>query len=185
VLEFELKNDLNLYLASLAGPRRTLGDIIAFNRASPREMALFDQGLFEAADARPDLNDPVYIKARDDLKAGSRVALDRLFTAYRLDALIMPTDGPSFRIDTIKGDNDSGSASFLPATSGYPHLTVPMGFVRGLPVGLSFIGPAWSDATLLALGHAFEQATHARKKPLFVPSLENQPDTLQAFAPLP
>jgi amidase len=84
----------------------------------------------------------------------------------------------------VKGDNDSSNSSFLPATAGYPHLTVPMGFVHELPVGLSFIGPAWSDAKLLAMGYAFEQATHARKPPQFIPSLEGRSDTLRAFDPV-
>jgi amidase len=183
VLKFELKADMNAYLATTHSKMRTLSDLIAFNKATPREMALFGQDLFEAADATTDLSDPAYLKARDALKTSSRGLLDRLFAQYKLDALIRATDEPSFRIDTIKGDNDSSSASFLPATSGYPHLTVPMGFVRGLPVGLSFMGPAWSDASILALGHAFEQATHARRPPAFVKSLEAAPDTMRAFAP--
>jgi amidase len=183
VLKFELKADMNAYLATAHSKMRTLSDLIAFNRASPRELALFGQDLFEEADATSDLSDPAYLKARDDLKASSRGLLDRLFAQYRLDAVIRATDEPSFRVDMIKGDNDSSSASFLPATSGYPHLTVPMGFVHGLPVGLSFMGPAWSDASLLALGHAYEQATHARRPPAFVKSLEATPDAARAFAP--
>jgi amidase len=185
VLQYELKSDLNAYLASTAPSQkmRTLSDIIAFNKATPRETVLFGQDIFETADATPGLTDPIYIKARDDLKKSSRETLDKLFAANRLDALIRATDDPSFRVDVIKGDNDSSTASFLPATAGYPHLTVPMGFVRGLPVGLSFIGPAWSDAKLLALGHAYEQTTHARKAPQFLPSLESTPDAARAFAP--
>ena len=90
-----------------------------------------------------------------------------------------------FRLDVIKGDNDGPGASFLPAVSGYPHLTVPMGYVRDLPVGLSFIGPAWSEASLLAMGAAFEHAAAARKPPSFLPSLETKPDVAAALAPLP
>ena len=109
--------------------------------------------------------------------------LDKLLTENHLDALIRSTDDASFRIDIAKGDNDTSNSSFLPATAGYPHLTVPMGYVRGLPVGLSFIGPAWSEARLLALGHAFEQVTHARKPPEFLPSLEAEPEVVKAFEP--
>src|SRR6185312_13807162 len=137
-----------------------------------RPRLLFGQDLFEAADATPGLADPAYIKARDELKAASQNALDHLFTAYRIDAILRPTGQPSFRIDVVKGDGDSGSSSFLPATSGYPHLTVPMGFVHGLPVGLSVIGESWADARVLAIGHAFEQALPARQPPKFLKTLE-------------
>ena len=185
VLEFELKHDLNLYLASLPPGQKikTLADVIAFNNATPRETVLFGQDIFEKAESFGDLSDAAYIKARDELRKFSRDLLDKLFSENHLDAMIRSTDEPSFRIDVIKGDNDSSNASFLPATAGYPHLTVPMGFVHGLPVGLSFMGPAWSEATLLALGHAFEQATRARQPPQFLPSLEASPDVATAFAP--
>jgi len=95
----------------------------------------------------------------------------------------LPTTEPAFRIDTVRSNNfGGGDSAGLPAEAGYPHLTVPMGTVHGLPVGLSFIGPAWSDARMLALGYAFEQATHARKIPNFLPSLEGE--TQSAFAPV-
>ena len=185
VLEYELKHDLNIYLATLPSGQKiaTLADAIAFNNATPREMALFGQDIFTKAQSLGELTDPAYIKARDDLRKFSRDTLDKLFNENHLDALIRSTDDASFRIDIVKGDNDTSNSSFLPATAGYPHLTVPMGFVHGLPVGLSFIGPAWSEARLLALGHAFEQVTHARKPPEFLPSLETEPDIAKAFAP--
>ena len=102
---------------------------------------------------------------------------------YRIDALVRDTEDPSFRIDVVKGDNDSGKAAFLPATAGYPHLTVPMGYVGGLPVGPSFIGPAWSEAALLKLGYAFEKRARARKPPSFLPSFESTARAQRAFAP--
>ncbi len=174
VLNFELKNDMAAYLATLPpGGPKTLADLIAFNAASPRELALFGQERFEMAEATGSLSDPVYIKAHDLLGAGTRALLDSTFTAYRLDALIRPTAEPAFRVDTARGDNIGGSAAGVPAMAGYPHLTVPMGAVDGLPVGLSFIGPAWSESLLLALGADFERHAHARRPPQFLPSLES------------
>ena len=186
VLSYELKANLNTYLAGLPAPQKvhSLADVIAFNRSDPREMALFGQDLFEAAERTGRLSDPIYIKAHGSLQRSSRETLDGLLTKYRLNALIRATDEPAFRIDVVKGDNDSSNTSYLPATAAYPHLTVPMGFVHNLPVGLSFVGYDWSDAELLAIGYAYERATHARKPPHFVPSLETQTQTARALAPL-
>ena len=173
VLKFELKNDMAAYLASLPpGGPRTLADLIAFNAGSPRELAVFGQEYFEMAEATGSLSDPVYVKAHDTLGAGMRALLDSTLTAYRLEALIRPTAEPAFRVDTVRGDSIGGSASGEPAMAGYPHLTVPMGAVDGLPVGLSFIGPAWSESLLLALGRDFERRAAARRPPQFLPSLE-------------
>jgi amidase len=185
VLEYELKHDLNAYFASLppGGNMRSLADVIAFNKATPRETALFNQEIFEAAQALGDLSSPEYIAARDKLREFSRHTLDALFADNHVEALVEITDDPAARIDTVPHDGGGRSASFFPATSGYPHLTVPMGAVCGLPVGLSFIGPAWSEAKLLALGAAFEKAMPARRAPTYIPSLENQSDMLKAFAP--
>ena len=186
VLKYELKHDMAAYLQSLpgAGPK-SLADLIAFNAATPRETVLFDQNYFEMANAAGDLTDPIYLQAHSDLVTGTRALLDKNFTQYRLDALIRATNDPSFRVDVIHTDNDGPSASFIPATSGYPHLSVPMGYVGGLPVGLSFIGPAWSEARLLGLGAAFERAAAARKPPAYLPSLESAPAMAAALAPLP
>ena len=175
LLQTEFKADLNAYLASLPTSRvRSLSDLIAFNAASPRETILFGQNILTEAQARGDLGDPEYVRARDEIKSLTSGALDDLFTLLRLDAVIRPTNGPAVLTDIVRsagyGSPDSAS---LPAEAGYPHLTVPMGDDHGLPVGLSFLGPAWSDAAILALGHAFEQATHARKPPAFLPALES------------
>jgi amidase len=185
VLLHELKADMNTYLAGLPAPQRvhSLADVIAFDRSDRREMALFGQDLFEQAEGAKDLSDPGYLKAHEALQRSSRETLDKLLASNRLDALIRATDEPSFRIDVVKGDNDSSNASFLPATAGYPHLTVPMGFVHQLPIGLSFTGPPWSEAKLLAMGYAFEQTTHARRPPHFVLSLESRTEIQKAFAP--
>ncbi|HUO03301.1 MAG TPA: amidase [Rhizomicrobium sp.] len=190
VLKYELKHDMAQYLQSLPqnstgnGPK-TLANLIAFDAVTPRELVLFDQDYFDMAEAKGDLTDPAYIQAHEDLRASTRALLDQALTANHLDALIQATDDPAFRTDAVKGDSESGSDSFLSATAGYPHLTVPMGQVAGLPVGISFMGTAWSEAKLLAIGAAFERAAQARKPPTFIPSLESTPDIAAALAPLP
>jgi amidase len=185
VLQFDFKHDLNAYLASLpSGQIRTLSDLIAFNAATPRETALFGQNIFLESDARGDLNDPLYLQAHEELTRVATGALDDLLGRYHLDAVIRPTTEPAFRVDTVRS-NSAGGGEFtgLAAVAGYPHLTVPMGTVHGLPVGLSFIGPAWSDARILALGYAYEQAGHARVAPQYLPSLEAIDASQSAFAP--
>lgn len=180
VLLTELKVDLNAYLATTDPKQvktRTLADVIAFNRATPRELALFDQDLFERAEGTRGLSDPAYVKARaDSLRKAGVEGIDKMLSLHKLDALIAPTTGPAWRTDVVDGDHDSGSAGTLAAVAGYPHLTVPMGAVRGLPVGMSFIGPAWSEAKLLSYGYAFEQATHARVTPTFKPTVDIGPE---------
>ncbi|HEX4118066.1 MAG TPA: amidase family protein, partial [Rhizomicrobium sp.] len=190
VLKYELKHDMAQYLQSLpqfpsgAGPK-TLADLIAFDAVTPRELVLFDQDYFNMAEAKGDLTDPAYVQAQQDLRSSTRALLDAALMQNHLDALIRTTDDPAFRTDAVKGDSESGSDSFLPATAGYPHLTVPMGMVQGLPVGISFMGAAWSEAKLLAIGAAFEKAAQARKPPTFIPSLESAPAIAAALAPLP
>ena len=161
VLLTELKADLNAYLATTpkAVKTRTLADVIAFNNANrSSEMPFFDQELFIEAQATKGLNDPDYIKARDVTKSQASKLLDRLMKDNQVDALVAPTYGPAWLSDPVNGDQyDGPSASELPATSGYPHLSVPMGKIQGLPVGLSFIAGPWQEAKLLRFGYAFEQ----------------------------
>jgi amidase len=182
----ELKSDLNAYLASTPAvvKTRSLSGLIAFNGINAREMALFGQDYFERAEATNGVEDETYPEAR---QTAARLAgpegIDRMIADHRLDALIAPSAGPASRIDFATGDHTNGRSSGLPAIAGYPHLTVPMGQVQGLPVGLSFIGPAWSEALLLALGHAFEQAAQARRPPTYIPSLETTSQADQATAP--
>ncbi|MEA1014596.1 amidase [Sphingosinicella sp. LY1275] len=185
VLLAELKTDMNAYLATTpaAVKTRTLADLIAFNKANePLEMALFGQDIFEKAEKTKGLDDPEYKKARDFsfTKSGPE-GIDRLLKEHDVVALVGPTMPPAWLIDAVNGDQiGGGGAGSLAAVAGYPHLTVPMGEVKGLPVGLSFIGPKWSDAAILALGYAYEQASGKLVTPTFIDSIENSP----AVAPL-
>ena len=186
VLTTELKADLNAYLATTPATvkSRTLADLIAFNRADPRELGLFGQDYFEKAEGARGLDDPAYLKARAlSQKAMGPDGIDALIARDHLDALIAPSYGPAWRTDIVGGDHDSGAVSSLAAVSGYPNLTVPMGQVRGLPVGMSFIGPAWSEARLLALGAAFEALVQGRRAPTYAASVETGPAAAALLAP--
>jgi len=169
VLLYELKHDLGLWLRAFMPHAKvqTLADVIAFNQAhQAQEMPWFGQELFEKAQALDDLDSPAYHEALAACVRGSRSeGLDKVFDQHRLDALIAPTGGPAWLIDPIAGNHCGSSFSTPAAVAGYPHLTVPAGFVRGLPLGLSFVGRPFSEWRLLALGQAFEQATHHRRAP--------------------
>ncbi len=172
VLLYELKADLPKYLASFAPDAKvkTLADVIAFNRAhQDREMTWFRQELFDKAQAYVGLDSKDYLDALAECRRGARDdGIDRVMKANRLDALIAPTGGPAWLIDPVNGDHSGAGFSAPAAVAGYPHLTVPAGFVRGLPIGLSFTGAAWSEPRLLAFGHAYEQATLHRRPPAFL-----------------
>ncbi len=161
VLHVELKADLNTYLASTPATvkTRTLSDVIAFDKANAdKEMPFFGQEYFEQADLTKGLSDPDYLKALATDKDKSAAMIDELLKSNNVAFLVAPTYGPPWLSDLVYGDQYNGpSATSLPATAGYPHLTVPMGQVQGLPVGLSFIGTAWSEHDLLKAGYAFEQ----------------------------
>ncbi len=177
VLLVELKADLNAYLADAAPAvkTRTLADVIAFNvRERSREMPFFAQELFDQAQAKEGTDGAEYRRALEENRrlAGAE-GIDRLLSEQRLDALIAPTTGPAWTTDVVNGDHYLGSVTTLPAVAGYPHLTVPMAQIFGLPVGLSFIGPAWSDARMLALGYAFERRVQGRKPPTFAPTIDS------------
>jgi len=171
VLLYETKADLPKYLASFAATAqvKTLADVIAFNRAHrDREMAWFGQELFERAEKLGGLDSKEYLDSLAECRKGARDdGIDRVLQANRLDALIAPTGGPAWLIDPVNGDHSSASFSTPAAVAGYPHLTVPAGLVRGLPIGLSFVGAAWSEERLLAFGHAYERATALRREPTY------------------
>ncbi len=178
ILMTELKVDLGAYLATTPRSVRTrsLADVIAFNNAHPRELGLFGEDFFEHAEATAGLGSSAYQKARKIAQslAGPR-GIDRLIAGKKLDALVAPSYGPGWRTDVVAGDNSSGAVASLPAVAGYPHLTVPMGYVRSMPVGISFIAGAWTEARLLALGAAYERAARARHAPTYAPSIESLP----------
>jgi amidase len=188
VLLTELKADLNAYLATTPASvrTRTLADIIAFNAAhADTELALFGQETFEEAQAMKGLDDPDYRKAREtSLRLAGAEGIDKLLRDNNVIALIGPTMPPSWPIDAVNGDQISGGGGgSLAAVAGYPHLTVPMGQVKGLPVGLSFIGPKWSDQLILSLGYAYEQASLKRVEPRFLRSIEESPEIAPHLRP--
>lgn len=184
-LEVEFNAAINAYLATTppAVTTRTLDQLVAFNAATPAETPLFGQEIFESSAKQPPLTDAAYRLKRDTARKLAREALDKLLAEHKVGALVSPSGGPASIVDPVNGGRFFGSPSTLPAVSGYPHLTVPMGGAMGLPLGLSFLGPAWSEARLLGLGHAFEQATRARLNPAFLPSLAARPEVAGATDP--
>jgi amidase len=171
VLLYEFKADLNAYLKTLGpnAPVKTMKDIIAFNeKNAERELKFFGQDTMLKAQAKGDLNSPAYRRAlaKNHLLTRAR-GIDAVMTKYRLDALVAPTGGPAWTTDHLNGDHYVGGFSSAAAVAGYPHITVPAGFVYGLPVGISFAGRAWSEPKLISLAYAFEQATKHRKSPRF------------------
>ena len=189
VLLTEFKTDLAKYLKSSPAPIsvRSLADVIAFNEAHMKqEMPLFGQELFEQAQETKGLNDPAYKRARSvSFHAAGPNGIDRLLKNYKVVALVGPTMPPAWKIDAANGDQIAGGgAGSLAAVAGYPHLTVPMGLVKGLPVGLSFIGAKWSEPLLLSLGYAYEQARGPFPTPKFYPSIEDSPEIAPALNPV-
>ena len=191
VLETELKADMAKYLKGSPAQigSRTLADLIAFDKAhAQQEMTLFGQEYFEGAEKTKGLKDPAYKKARLASFTGAGPnGIDRLLKQYKVIALVGPTMPPAWKIDAANGDQSSGGgAGSLAAVSGYPHLTVPMGLVKGLPVGLSFIGPKWSEQLLLNLGYAYEQARGPFPTPKFYRSIEeDDPQVAPYLEPAP
>ncbi len=176
VLLYEFKADLNAYLAGLGpeAPVHTLAELIEFNtQHAATSMPYFGQELLIQAEEKGPLTDKEYLEA---LANAGRLAreegIDKTMDEHRLDAIIAPTGGPAWVTDLVNGDHFSGGSSSAAAIAGYPNITVPAGFVFGLPVGISFFGRAWSEPTLLKIAYGFEQATHHRRAPRFLPTAE-------------
>ena len=174
VLLYEFKADLESYLRGLpAGARaRTLDDLIAFNRAhAPQEMPYFGQEIFEMSAKKGNLSSPQYRKALAKCRDLARTkGLDATFSKHRLDALVAPTQGPPGLIDLVNGDSGGGSSTTPCAVAGYPAITVPMGYALGLPLGVTFMGLAWTEPKLVRYAYAYEQATKVRRPPRYLPT---------------
>ncbi len=177
VLYHEFKADLNAYLASLGpdAPIKSLAELIAYNEANADlELSLFGQELLTGSEERGPLTDPKYVNALSNSHRLSRnEGIDRVMDAENLDAIVGPTSGPASLLDPLGARLGSGGGCSTPsAMAGYPNMTLPMGFIYGLPVGISLFGRAWSEATLLRLAYAFEQATNYRTPPKFLPTMD-------------
>ena len=176
LLEYEFKAGLNEYFASLGpdAPVKTLQEVIEFNEANPElEMPYFGHERMVSSQARGPLTDQVYLDAKRTIQRANREdGIDRVMNEHDLDAIVAPTRDLPWPTDHIKGDRlDGGSSAGPAAIAGYPDITVPMGFVKGLPTGVSFFGRAWSEPTLLRVAYAYEQATMHRRGPGFEPTL--------------
>ena len=176
VLLYEFKENLNNYLATLGpdAPAKTLSDLIAYNKEhADEEMPYFQQEIMLKAEAKGGLNSPEYQEALAKIQRLSRdEGIDKALSEQQLDAIVAPTGGPAWPIDLITGDHFIGGSSSPAAMAGYPNVTVPMGFIRGLPVGISFFASAYSEPTLIKLAYAYEQATQHRKAPEFLETLD-------------
>jgi amidase len=173
VMLYEFKDGLNRYFAGLGENARVkdLAGLIEFNKADPVELRYFDQALLELAQAKGGLEASEYKEALAAMcKAARQDGIDKLMAENNLDALMAPTGSPAWKTDLIDGDHFLGGSSSLAAIAGYPAITVPMGFIDELPVGVSFFGRAWSEPVLLEIAFAYEQGTKHRRPPKFLVS---------------
>ncbi|SMD16592.1 amidase [Kibdelosporangium aridum] len=167
----EFHRDIDKYLATRDGPR-DLAALIEYNRNDPLERTCFPgQELFEMALAAPGPTDPGYLAGRRELTDLAKRSIDETMARHRLDAIAAPTNPPAWKTNCATGDNDIIPSSTPAAVAGYPGVTVPAGFIGPLPVGISFMAGRWADGEVLSLAYAFEQATHARKAPKFLPTI--------------
>jgi amidase len=181
VLLYEFKAELNAYLATRepnprfpnAAKPRTLAELIAFNEAvRDVELRYFGQEIFLLAEETPGLDDAAYREAKAEARRlGREEGIDAVLDRYNLDALVAPTGSPAWTTDLVNGDLFLGASSGLAAVAGYPLITVPAGYAFGLPIGITFMGRAYSEPTLIKLAYAFEQVSKFRRPPQFLPSI--------------
>ena len=175
VFMYELKADLNAYLArpGFSAPVKTLKDIIEFNEKNrEKEMPYFGQDFFLKAEEKGPLSSKEYTEALEkNHQLARKEGIDATMDKHNLDAMVGPTGGPAWLTDLVDGDHFGGGSSGAAAVAGYPNVTVPAGFVFGMPVGISFFGRAWSEPVLVRLAYAFEQTTKVRKPPKFLPTV--------------
>ncbi|MGA3109799.1 MAG: amidase family protein [Candidatus Bathyarchaeia archaeon] len=174
VLLYEFKHDLNLYLKTRGNSVavKSLADIIAFNETRrSEEMPYFEQEIMVKAETKGPLTDEPYrVALAKNHQLSREEGIDAVIAKDKLDAIVAPTTGLAWLTDWITGDRESGSCSTPAAVAGYPHISVPTGFVHGLPFGISFFGPAWSEPTLFRIAYSFEHVTKARRPPSFLPT---------------
>lgn len=173
VLLYEFKDGLTRYFESLGddAPVRTLTELVEFNKTDTIELRYFDQKILEMADKKGDLDSPEYKNLLEKmLKATRENGIDKMMDSNDLDALIAPTGSPAWKTDLVLGDHFVGGSSSLAAIAGYPAITVPMGLIENLPVGITFFGRAWSEPLLLEIAYSYEQGTKHRKAPEYLPT---------------
>ncbi len=173
VMLYEFKDGLNKYFAGLGNdaPLKSLKELIEFNKSDTVELAYFDQKLLELSEKKGDLETADYKKALAKMtKATQEDGIDKVMNDKKLDAIIAPTGSPAWKTDLLLGDHFVGGSSSLAAISGYPAITVPMGFVDNLPVGITFFGRAWNEPLLLEIAYSYEQGTKHRKAPKYIVS---------------
>ncbi len=171
VMLYEFKDGLNKYFNGLGNnaPVKSINELIEFNKSDEIELRYFDQAILEQADKKGGLSSPDYKKSLDKMqKATRKNGIDSLMNSNRLDALIAPTGSPAWKTDLLLGDHYIGGSSSLAAISGYPAISVPLGFVENLPVGITFFGRAWSEPLLIEIAYGYEQATKHRKAPKYL-----------------
>ena len=169
VLLYEFNDGLNKYLAGHSGSAvKNIKELIQFNKSDSIELRYFDQNILEQAEQKGDLNSKEYKKALAAMtKATKEDGIDKVMNTYRLDAIMAPTGSPAWKTDLLLGDHFAGGSSSLAAISGYPAITVPMGFIDDLPVGVTFFGRAWNESILLEIAYSYEQGTKHRRAPKY------------------